>query len=76
MKIERTVIGYMKKTVTHEITAEEGKTLRRISDGWMPGKSLVLGYTSYLFDGTELPEPLLELPEHYEEIDKPEEKED
>ena len=39
------------------ILADEGKVLRRISDG-------------QLF-GNELTEPLLELPEHYEEINDP-----
>lgn len=56
------------------ITAEEGKVLRRISDGHIFGESVYLGYTYYL-NGEKLSEPLLELPEHYEEIDKPEEEE-
>lgn len=52
------------------ITADEGKVLRRISDGTVFGKELWLGYTYYL-GGELLPEPLYELPEHYEQIDEP-----
>lgn len=57
------------------ITASEGKVLKRISDGHIAGKEVWLGYTHYLFDkdgkAVKLEEPLLELPEHYEEIDDP-----
>lgn len=52
------------------ILAEEGKVLRRISDGQLFGNEIYLGYTYYLA-GEELAEPLLELTEHYEEIDDP-----
>lgn len=56
------------------LIADEGKVLCRISDGWIAGREIYLGYTYYL--GSEkLTEPLLELPEHYEEIDDPEEAE-
>lgn len=56
------------------LIADEGKVLRRISDGWIAGREIYLGYTYYL--GSEkLTEPLLELPEHYEEIDDLEEAE-
>ncbi|WP_449039161.1 hypothetical protein [Parabacteroides goldsteinii] len=51
------------------LIADEGKVLRRISDGWIAGEEIYLGYTYYL-DGELLPEPLLEQPEHYEEVDK------
>lgn len=51
------------------LIAEEGKVLRRISDKWIAGEEIYLGYTYYL-DGELLPEPLLELPEHYEEVDE------
>ena len=62
-----------KSTVTTTVLkASEGKILRRISDNWIAGQELYLGYTYYL-DGKKLEEPLLELPEHYEEIDIPEE---
>jgi hypothetical protein len=55
------------------ILAEEGKVLRRISDGQLFGNEIYLGYTYYL-SGEKLEEPLLELPEHYEEIDDPAEE--
>lgn len=57
---------------TNHLIASEGKILRRISDNWIAGQELYLGYTYYLA-GKKLDEPLLELPEHYEEIDIPEE---
>lgn len=50
------------------ITAEEGKVFRRISDNQLFGSEIYLGYTYYL-GGEALAEPLLELPEHFEEID-------
>ena len=52
------------------IKASEGKVFRRISDGFIFGKEINLGYTHYL-GGKKLEEPLLELPEHFEEIDQP-----
>lgn len=52
------------------ITASEGKVFRRISDGFIFGKEINLGYTHYI-GGKKLEEPLLELPEHFEEIDEP-----
>ena len=52
------------------IKASEGKVFRRISDGFIFGKEIHLGYTYYL-NGKKLEEPLLELPEHFEEIDEP-----
>ena len=52
------------------IKASEGKVFRRISDGFIFGKEINLGYTHYL-GGKKLEEPLLELPEHFEEIDGP-----
>lgn len=51
------------------IKASEGKIFRRISDGVVFGKEISLGYTYYL-NGKKLDEPLLELPEHFEEIDE------
>lgn len=60
------------KTVTTTVLkAAEGKVLRRKSDGWIAGNEIYLGYTYYL-NGIKIDEPLLELPEHYEEIDAPE----
>ena len=52
------------------IKASEGKVFRRISDGFIFGNEIHLGYTYYL-GGKKLEEPLLELPEHFEEIDEP-----
>ena len=52
------------------IKASEGKVFRRISDGFIFGKEIYLGYTHYI-GGKKLEEPLLELPEHFEEIDEP-----
>lgn len=52
------------------ITAEGGFILRRISDQQEFSNKLHLGYTHYL-DGELLEEPLLEIPEHYEEIEAP-----
>lgn len=52
------------------LIAEEGKVLRRISDDWVAGSEIYLGY-AYQIGGNKLEEPLLELPEHYEEIDAP-----
>lgn len=52
------------------IKAQEGKVFRRISDGIIFGNELTLGYTHYL-GGKKLDTPLWELPEHYEEIDDP-----
>lgn len=61
------------KTITTiVIQAAKGKSLRRISDGWIAGKEIYLGYIYYL-GGRKLEQPLLELPEHYEEVDIPEE---
>ena len=52
------------------IKAQEGKVFRRISDGFIFGNEINLGYTYYI-GGNKLEEPLLELPEHFEEIDEP-----
>lgn len=52
------------------ITASEGKWLKRKSDDKLFGKLVTLGYTYYL-GGKRLEEPLLELPEHYEDADLP-----
>ena len=52
------------------IKAQDGKVFRRISDGFIFGNEISLGYTYYL-NGEKLEEPLLELPEHFEEIDEP-----
>lgn len=51
------------------ITAEDGKVLKRISDGILFGKSISLGYTYYI-NNVLLDTPKLEKPEDYEEIDE------
>lgn len=51
------------------LIADEGKVLRRIGDNWIAGSDIYLGYTYYL-NGELLAVPLLELPEHYEEVDE------
>lgn len=50
------------------VYAEPGKVLKRISDGIIFGNKINLGYTFYL-NNKKLSEPLLELPEHYIEVD-------
>lgn len=52
------------------IKAEKGKCLIRKSDGFFVGLEIALGYTYYI-NGKKLEEPLLELPEHFEEIPMP-----
>ena len=52
------------------IAPEKGKILVRKSDGRQVWGKLTLGYTYYL-GGNRLEEPLLELPEHYEDADLP-----
>lgn len=54
------------------ITSEEGKVLKRKSDGKIFGEEMWLGYAYYL-NNKKLIKPFLEKPEHYEEIDAPEE---
>lgn len=61
----------VKILTTTVLRAEEGKILRRKSDGYIAGQEIYLGYTYYIA-GIKLVEPLLELPEHYEEVDMPE----
>lgn len=53
---------------SNHLIAAEGKVLRRLSDGWVSGSEIYLGY-AYQLNGEELAEPMLELAEHYEEID-------
>lgn len=57
---------------SNHLIADPGKVFQRISDGQVFGEEIYLGYTYYL-GGKLLPEPLLELPEHFNEIDTPEE---
>ena len=53
----------------NHIIADEGKVFKRISDGLMFSNEIYLGYTYYI-DGVKLEEPLLEVPEHFEEVDE------
>ena len=55
----------------NHILAEEGMVFKRISDGFIYGGEIYLGFTHYL-NGELLDEPILELQEHFEEIEKPE----
>lgn len=57
------------RTVT-TIIADEGKLLRRKSDGWVAGEQVTLGY-NYYEGGVGLSEAKLETPDDYEEYDKP-----
>lgn len=54
----------------NKIIAETGKVFRRISDSVIFGNEMILGYTYYI-NGVKLDKPLLELPEHFEEINEP-----
>ena len=48
--------------------ADEGKVFRRISDGFIFGNEIYLGYTYYI-NGEKLPEPKLEVIEDFEEVE-------
>jgi hypothetical protein len=61
------------KTIT-TIVAEEGKLLRRKSDGMVFGERYTLGY-DYYEAGVALSKPHLSVPDDFEEIDKPEDYE-
>lgn len=52
------------------LIADEGKILRRKSDGWEAGEQVTLGY-NYYEAGIGLAKAKLETPDDYEEIDKP-----
>lgn len=72
MKIETRNNGLFDYKV---IIADEGKVLKRISDGHQFGKEVILGKTWYIFDEdgktVKLEAPIQEEPEHYMEIDEP-----
>ena len=53
------------------IKAKEGKVFRRIVDKVLFGNEVNLGYLYHLH-GVVLKVPVMELPEHFEEIDNPE----
>ena len=48
--------------------ADKGKVFKRISDGFIFGNEIYLGYTYYL-NGEKLPEPKLEVIEDFEEVE-------
>ena len=48
--------------------ADEGKVFKRISDGFIFGNEIYLGYTYYL-NGAKLSEPKLEVIEDFEEVE-------
>lgn len=48
--------------------ADEGKVFKRISDGFIYGNEMYLGYTYYI-NGEKLPEPKLEVIEDFEEVE-------
>lgn len=48
--------------------ADEGKVFKRISDGFIFGNEIYLGYTYYL-NGEKLSEPKLEVIEDFEEVE-------
>ena len=50
------------------IKAEKGKCLFRKSDGFFAGLEIALGYTYYI-GGKKLEEPILEMPQDYEEVE-------
>lgn len=66
MKIEQVSIT--------KIIADEGKVLRRKNNGMIYGNEISLGY-SYTDTDVGLPEPHLDTPDDFEEIDKPSEYE-
>ena len=55
------------------IKAKEGKVFRRIVDNVLFGNEVHLGYLYHLH-GEVLKVPVKELPEHYEEIDEPQDE--
>ena len=56
----------------NHIIAEDGMVFQRISDDSIFGPEAWLGHTYYI-NGELLEEPLLELAEHFREIEAPEE---
>ena len=61
------------KNNSKHIIADEGKVFKRISDGFIYGEEIYLGYTYYI-GGKKLDEPHLEVVEDFEEIDAPQEE--
>lgn len=55
-------------TDNKHIIADEGKVFKRISDDFIYGTDIYLGYTYYI-GGVKLNEPKLEVPEDFIEIE-------
>ena len=56
------------KNNSKHIIADEGKVFKRISDGFIFGNEIYLGYTYYI-GGKKLDEPHLEVIEDFEEVE-------
>ena len=56
------------KNNSKHIIADEGKVFKRISDGFIYGNEIYLGFTYYL-NGQKLTEPKLEVIEDFEEVE-------
>lgn len=56
------------KNNSNHIIADEGKVFKRISDGFIFGNEIYLGYTYYI-NGEKLTEPKLEVIEDFEEVE-------
>lgn len=56
------------KNNSKHIIADEGKLFKRISDGFIFGNEIYLGYTYYL-NGEKLSKPKLEFIEDFEEVE-------
>ena len=56
------------KNNSKHIIADEGKVFKRISDGFIFGNEIYLGYTYYI-NGQKLSEPKLEVIEDFEEVE-------
>ncbi len=52
----------------NKIIADDGKVFRRIADGAIYGRAIVLG-NSYYIGGLKLDEPHHDTPEDFEEVD-------
>ena len=72
MKIEKMYIGKNKDIETYQLTADEGKVLKRVDEDNSYTSSVILGYVYYK-NGEKLAEPYFEKPEDYEEVDEPKE---
>lgn len=73
MKIEKMYIGKNKDIETYQLTADEGKVLKRVDEDNSYTSSVILGYVYYK-NGKKLAEPYFEKPEDYEEVDEPKEE--